>query len=530
MNKIKSHLVTMLFVILLFTGIGGIALAEEEKPRAVVRGNTAVVAIPHEWLSDYCSKIYKPNERFDSFQSHAYYVEESWLRENLDVEEYSAFMADYILDNDAYYLDLDIDVHSNAEFDRSDRFSMSKRYIDGVWYLVFRQNNMNLDSACNYSATQVFGKNKIEVIEQAAYGIPKSEIYIKQFIGEAIYEIDIGSLKISVFQDLGTNIAVISELDADKNRISEVDFQIGDLESIQVSGYMDGNSAIYCCVLSDKEVEQLLKHVGARIQRVDLDVDYMGTNWAVVKTGKFYGLVDQSGTFILDAKYIEIERTAVDDVFIAHARDYAFEIYDANKNKLIASIPHDGGWGTSVEVENDIFYSVYLSSNGSISVNSMEDGHILAVFNCNSEDIYYAAIDGAYRFGADKTVNCFVVMNFTSSPEYYICDLSGTVMTDKYRMLVPLKWENGRGVYLAIKCNSPTENGIWENSDIFTLDWLKNPSFDLSVFGTDAYCGIIDESGNTLVDTVYTSVRLLDSDELFFTSNNTNNSARYSLN
>lgn len=509
MKKILILMAAMLLVM-------GISIAEENTPRAIIRGNTAVVAIPHEWLNDYCSRIYKPNERLVSFQSYAYYAEESWLKENLDADEYLSFMADYTSDGNAYYLDLDMDVFCDAEFSSTNRFKMSKRYLNDTWYLVFRQEDMNFNLACEYAATQIFGSNKIELIEQAADTLPESEIYRRQFNGNPVYEIGVGNLKISIFQELGTNIAVVTERAPDKNRISKVGLHIGKFEAIEVSGYMDGDSAIYCCVLSDEEVEQLQNHIGAWIQRDPLGMNFKGTPWALVKSGEFYGIVDQNGTFILDAEYTNIKRTPVDGVFVAQAQNNSFEIFDARKNKLIASIPHDGGWGSSVSVENEVFFVVTLVEEGLLSLRSMEDGRTLTEFDLYSEDFSLIQVDGDYRLGEDSTVNCFVGLKNSSIPRYYVCNLQGKVLTDSYRMLIPLKWKDGTGSFLAIKNDSANTFASWENSKDITLECLIHDTFNLEQFGENACCGIVDESGNEIINIQFTHVYSLENGDLCF--------------
>lgn len=359
--------------------LSGPCSAAQKPVQAAVRGNTAVVAVPYDWMYERCSKEYPeypPGQRTPSFQSSLEVADENWLDRNLTEDELQQLQIDHV-DGEAYYLDIDMLISSSAEHAETDRLPMSVRFIDDTWYLVFRQKEMNIDAACRYSVRQVYWGDRIEVVHHWGDLIPEAEIDVSRFKGSAAYETQSGNLSISVFEAVGANIAVIEEKNADKNLISQVEFKLPDGSFTRLSGYLDGKNAVYCCILSDQEMQLLKDGASVQLQRNHLTADYADTPWGIVRSGKYWGIVDRDGKFIVDAEYTEIERTDAPGVFILHAPNLSMLVYDANRRCGILAIQHDEGWGTGIKVEADGTIIASMVSDGIIRVYNLEDGSLI---------------------------------------------------------------------------------------------------------------------------------------------------------
>lgn len=377
-------------VLMLLSGAG----AASEKPvQAAVRGNTAVVAVPYEWMHERCSREYPeypPGKRTPYFQSRLEVVDENWLAENLPEGTVEGMeKAVGLTDGGAYYLDIDMLISSSAEHAETDRLPMSVRFIDNAWYLVFRQKEMNVDNSCRYSVRQVYWGEKIEVVHHWGDLIPEEEIDVSRFKGSAAYETQSDNLSISVFEAIGANIAVIEEKNADKNLISQVKLMLPGGATAEISGYMDGKNAVYCCVLSDQEMQLLKDGASIQLLRNHLTADYADTPWGIVQSGKYWGIVDRDGKFIVDAKYTEIERTDAPGVFVLHAPNLSMLVYDANRRRGILTIQHDGGWGTGIKVEPDGTIIICFPAAGVIRVYKLEDGSLIRQFDEDTDGKTY---------------------------------------------------------------------------------------------------------------------------------------------
>ena len=393
-----KRVVSAALALMLLSGPGSAA----EKPvQAAVRGNTAVVAVPYEWMQERCAKEYPeypPGQRLWSFQSRLEVVDESWLDENLPAGTVEGMERAKGYEGEAYYLDVDMLISSSGEHAETDRLPMSVRFIDDSWYLVFRQKEMNMENACRYSVRQVYWEDKIEIVHHWGDLIPEEEIDVSRFKGSAAHEIQSGVLSISVFEAVGANIAVIEERNADKNRISQVQLQLPGGAVAEISGYMDGQNAVYCCALSDREVEQLKNGASVQILRNHLAADYADTPWGIVQSGEYRGIVDQDGKFFVDAKYSQIERTDAPGVFILHAPNLSMLVYDANRRKGVLTLQHDGGWGTGIKVEKDGTIIASLVSEGLIRIHKLEDGSLIRQIDSDSAD--YS--EWFYRYHGDN--------------------------------------------------------------------------------------------------------------------------------
>lgn len=234
------------------------AQAENNGITALVRGNTAVVRIPHEWLYTYALAHYPPEERLDAFDSSRYIVDDEWLQQSLNETDYASFKEDFFTNGYASLLIIrDVGIISDSTTAKYDRLQMHKRFIDDAWFLVFRQEPLNFNTACAYYPTTVFAEHEIEVFVHAEAEIPKNMITIQSFDGTAKERFIKGDYSFEVFSALGENIVVITTTSAnsvfDENAILQIDKDI----SVNISGYINHNQITYCCVLTDAELQVL---------------------------------------------------------------------------------------------------------------------------------------------------------------------------------------------------------------------------------------------------------------------------------
>lgn len=250
-----------IFLILLIAASAPVGLAEAEGVEALVRGETALVRIPCEWLQTYAAVEYPPEARSHGFDSRRFTVDDSWLRENLSDAQYAAFMQHYLQNGSACELFIrDVGLIVDSTQPAYDRLLMNKRLLNGCWYLVFHQEPLNFDCACVYYPTTLFADGKtgrIEAIEHADAEIPEAQISVHRYDAGAGRSIRRAGLNFEIFQGLNTNIVVMSVPFSKDTFMETAVLQIGESLSIELTGYQAGARAAYCCVLNDSELNAL---------------------------------------------------------------------------------------------------------------------------------------------------------------------------------------------------------------------------------------------------------------------------------
>ena len=280
----KKRIVVWLVIMLICLAM--CANAEESVAQVLVRGRTAVIRVDRSRIQNY---VDADNWHFpqteDSFQIERIDINDAWLRVNLEDAEYNAFMEDYNADGHAFYAKVrDIDCFNNT-YDRDnrltpqfDRLIMNERETSDGWYIVFHQNQtfkstgtsrygIELVGACCFAAEKIVAQSGAES-EFSAYiyrgkWLPDDLISITPYDGGASEQIQRGDISFEIFAGLDTHIAVITKSASEKTFVESAVLKIGNIASVNVTGYLDSNRAVYCCVLLDSEWKALVDGANA---------------------------------------------------------------------------------------------------------------------------------------------------------------------------------------------------------------------------------------------------------------------------
>lgn len=233
--------------------------ASAEGAEALVRGNTAVVRIPCDWLYAYELRRIRP-EGIYTFDALTKDVDDAWLRDNMSEAEYAAFMADYHEKGAAGWLKIRNLTVPEGYPRKNGRVQMNVRLIDDDWYMVFRQEPIDYDAEFWIEShyIEVYAdEHKMAALDAIGDVILTSAIDVKPFDGAASEVLHYGDYTLEVFSVLDANVIVIIDASPDGDSVQDMSLRIGDDIAFDVTGYRSGNQAIYCCVLSDSELAAL---------------------------------------------------------------------------------------------------------------------------------------------------------------------------------------------------------------------------------------------------------------------------------
>ena len=268
-KRIVVWLVIMLICLVLC------ANAEKSGIDVLVRGQTAIMRIDKEWLQTYANQDvgYSP----DSYISHSeetisesemqYYLEGAEYYYNQD-GIYEAFMADYAEDNYASFATIyDVCI----KVDQSTMLMYISSTKNDSWYLIFRQlqqpdsaasvhYGIDFRNVCNYSADRIIARDGVIVRYADVRYIPDSLMSIHAYDGGAGKRIQRGNICFEIFRGLDINIVVITKPATEEDFMKYADLMIGDNRYVCGTGYMDGDSAVYCIIMDDSGLQSLLDH------------------------------------------------------------------------------------------------------------------------------------------------------------------------------------------------------------------------------------------------------------------------------
>lgn len=458
-------------------------IKDDISARSVARGGTVVSCIPQSWLDDpkkTTQGVFAQPAEYE-YQGNEMYAR---LSELLHGEKYAAFIEEYRANGRAETTVRVPDIiWDNGEL------IMNQRHFGGAYYIVFRPKNAFEDS---YATHARFFEHDICMENDVLYETVGWEwndydfnIALERIEGDkTAYSGGNDSLKISVFREMDANIAVITEKNADKNRISRVLFSINGLDTgIEMSGYMDGKDAVYCCVLTDAEYKLIKNGAEISIPRADISekAKFEGTDYAIVKSGDFYGIIDRNHQFVLDAKYEDIKRTLFDHVFAcSDAETYYKSIYDAAESRFIAQLDADD-YGDSYfpdwpRVQNTAVFTLRTGQYNRIY--SMKTGELISELG----EYGSGNLDGVFLGPVHGDPDCLVSQN----EGMRLMDYQGNFRSGSYPRVIPLIWNGEEGLFLT--ANMENEYEIGTDGHENAPDWR---------------CGLIDRNGNVLAEMNY---------------------------
>ena len=389
---------------------------------------------------------------------------------------------------------------------------MNRRHIGNAWYYAIRPKDQvgdtwNMYWRINGLKLEMRDDEILLTFEQQTPESTRS-LSVSPFSDSAAFSRLYDGCKVEVFADAGAdvcaNVAVITQFDADPDYMENSTLCIGDQVRVPVNGYMSGADGIFCCILTDAEYACLKN--GAKA--VVLPPDYMesasfeNSPYAAVRKGAGgTGIVDQSGTFVVQPVYDYIQKpdaasfhTTIPVPFFCTDYDGALTVLDgASLSSIVQLSPIHGK--IRAEYMNPSAFECY--DDHGIRIISLTSGDTLM-------DIPYAddgerLIDGWYRYMADGYPSRLVQKN---EYEARLVTLTGETLSESYPNITPLISKDDRCAFLVAKrgtSNDQSDNRHLDGDAPTTTDsqneWLY---------------GLMDENGEIIVPIEYTSVEVTD--------------------
>ena len=237
-----------------------------KKPQAVSRGGTIVIRIPWEWING-C-------EMGGTWWGDISQAENETLEEVLMTILPPSEVASKILGgNDDYTI-------RTFGFNGVDSkaYRMSSRPLDDAWYCVVRPEKKVSGSFSMYATVmeyslsirddQVSGNLEREKVDQSPVDVAVTSMDGIKTTWKKNYD----GFSVALYEVQGVYIAVITEKNARKADIEATQLYIRmngyDYSQVRVDldGYMDGKTGVYCCVLSEGEFLELKDGAAVRLE------------------------------------------------------------------------------------------------------------------------------------------------------------------------------------------------------------------------------------------------------------------------
>lgn len=235
------------------------------EPRAVKRGGTVVLRVPDAWID--------AQDTFDVLGTAADEAigENAWdAAEYLHGEAYAAFVEAAAREGRA-----EADVLCPSADLGDGALSMHARHIGGAWYLTVRPDRAGRDAP--KEAEKLALGLRLEggalrwdgaALVKANWGLHYEETRncpLEPLDGSPVFSGDYENLAVTLFRELDANILVIRETPGDAGWL-DARLTLDDrLAADGLKGYMDGDDAVYVCVLTDAEAEALSKDAFPRL-------------------------------------------------------------------------------------------------------------------------------------------------------------------------------------------------------------------------------------------------------------------------
>ena len=396
---------------------------------------------------------------------------------------------------------------------------MSTRHIGNAWYVTFLTENglrdgwdlewriegYTIEAKDDQLTIALTGKtdersSSIPLVGSADLAIlPAPKNFSVQFDG----------CRIEVYPmmntDTRTNIARITQFDADADYLQNSTLCIGDQIRIPINGYADGADGIFWCALTDVEYACLANGTKATILPPNYmdSAEFDNSPYAAVRRGTGgVGIVDASGAFVVQPEYQSIVKyrtadypTTVPIPFFCTAEDGAITILDSQTLDVLAQYPADSAHPSAAYLNPSAF--------------EIRDGTRQKIMSLMTGDKLFdvpegTSVDVWYRCMADGYPERLVLRDGAGAK---LITLTGEPVSDSYTRITPLIWKDGRGAFLVETRDSDDTNAA-------SIYFERGKTS--SVSGTSWRCGLMDENGKIIVPVTHTSVEVTDDLRVIF--------------
>ena len=396
---------------------------------------------------------------------------------------------------------------------------MSDRHIGNAWYITFLAENglsdgwdlewrvegYTIEAKDDQLTIELTGKTdergaSIPVVHSAdLMSLPAPENFSVQFDG----------CRIEVYPmmntDARTNIARITQFDADADYLQNSTLCIGDQIRIPINGYADGANGIFWCALTEVEYACLANGTKASIEPPDYmdSAEFDNSPYAAVRRGTgSVGIVDASGAFVVQPEYRSIEKyrtadypTTVPIPFFCIDQDGTITILDSQTLNIIVQYDAAGNSPSARYINPSAFE---IDDENGKKIMSLTTGDKL--FDVPED----ASVDGRYRCMADGYPERLVLRDGADAK---LITLTGEPVSESYPRITPLIWKDGRGAFLVETRDS-------DDTSAASIYFERGKTS--SAAGTSWRCGLMDESGKIIVPVTHTSVEVTDDLRVIF--------------
>lgn len=238
-----------------------------EEPEAASRGGTIAVRFSDAWL--------EKQELTDVFGWHA---DNSYggvqarrnLAEYLHDEAYAAFIGELSAQGAA-------DGRANMPhiLAADGALVMSRRHIGNHWYVIVRPreafaNTWDMYWRVNSLAVHMEGDALSTEFDLQTVEEVRTLQLRRMNDSDPVFMRGGDELEMAVYRALDGNIAVIREKKPDGRNLENVQLRIaGVSDPIGLAGYAEGREAVYCCMLTDGELEALRKNAQTKLWHLE---------------------------------------------------------------------------------------------------------------------------------------------------------------------------------------------------------------------------------------------------------------------
>ena len=411
---------------------------------------------------------------------------------------------------------------------------MNSRHINGCWYFCIRPD-WAFDDECEIywriennglwleDGALVYGWDTQTLEERRTVKLEKAGS------AKAVCSVEMNGIRVEIFDEMDTHIAVIYERNADKDLLANVRFSIGGATVLNVEGYMNGTDAVYCCVLSEGEYQAVKSGMQVELLRDDYTegAEYYG-DYAIVQKGTAgEGIIDRSGEFVVQPQYqfiytVGANETSSASAYICRMKDGTYHIRDGASFAVTAEYQPENNGTLSVKSVSPAVYQVFRNSDADYvyEYRSFATHELLFTRKdiCDalqSADIYIETRTGKVIEGMPQRLVAYRAGgSYAADSPAWLIDLQGQVVTKSYSYIYPLFWKGDQGVYLVESFDASNWDGQklvdFHNAGLSMGRNLKNEAF-----GDNYRCGLIDQDGNVLADMEYTSFTLVSENEIW---------------
>lgn len=282
-----------------------------EDVQAVSRGGTIVVRFSDAWLNTHELTNVLAWSTDDTYEGS-----QAWqmLGEYLHGADYCAFAEAYLEKGRA-------EGRSNTPYILSDQaMVMSRRHIGSSWYIVVRPQKKFRNDWSMYWRVSSLNLHMENDVLTSRFDLQTIEEN-RELALERLDEIDIRfsgdyeGFSMEVYDALDGHVAVIREESAQTDHLEDAKLMIeGMTASVDLLGYAEGRDGVYCCMLTDAELDALMNRAQAQLWHEEALLD-----------GRLYR-VDMGDHYDVYAQAEEQKIAAVEKISGSDPMDYAYRI------------------------------------------------------------------------------------------------------------------------------------------------------------------------------------------------------------